>query len=341
MALLVAGDRSNSGKTTVTLALLAALVDRGQTVQSFKVGPDYIDPMFHARLTGRPCRNLDPWLTGKDYVRRCFGHWGSGAAAVLVEGVMGLYDGLGGTPEGSSADLALQLALPVLLVVDCGHLSNSVAALVQGYRSLEPRLQLAGVVLNRVGSDRHEQFLRGALEPLGVPVLGVLRRQPDLRLPERHLGLVPVEELPDWPQLRQRLVQLGRTCFDWERLALLLAPPSPQALDWPEPLGAAVRVAIARDRAFNFYYADNLDLLRHLGADLLDWSPLADQPLPQATQAVLLGGGFPELVAEPLSASRRSWDSLGRAAGRGIPVYGECGGLMVLGQSLTDLQGGG
>ncbi len=339
MALLVAGDRSNSGKTTVTLALLAALVEQGRSVQSFKVGPDYIDPMFHSRLTGRPCRNLDPWLTSRDYVHRCFGHWGSAADAVLVEGVMGLYDGRGGTWDGSAADLAVQLGLPVLLVIDCAHLSNSVAALVQGYRSLNPHLGLAGVVLNRVSSDRHEQFLRAALDPLGVPVLGVLRRQPDLRLPERHLGLVPVEELPEWPQFQARLVQLGRSSFDWQRLEPLLEPPPSRPLDWPEPSGNGVRLAIARDRAFNFYYADNLDLLRYLGAELVAWSPLADQALPEDCRAVLLGGGFPELVAADLSTCQRSWTTLRAAVANGVSVYGECGGLMVLGQTLTDLQG--
>lgn len=341
MALVVAGERSGVGKTTVTLALLAALRRRGASVQSFKVGPDYIDPMFHRYLTGRPCRNLDPILTSESYVQRCFAAQ-SGAEYGVVEGVMGLFDGGAiASDEGSTAHVARLLDLPVLLVIDGGRLSRSVAAIAHGYRSLDPRLNLAGVILNRVGSDRHLAFLKSALEPLGLPVLGVLHRQDAIRLPDRHLGLVPTDELPALDAVVDRLAHLGETCFDWSRLLPLLALESPSANLFAElePRPEPVRLAVARDRAFSFYYADNLDLLAHLGAELLPWSPLADRALPSGAQGLYLGGGFPEMFAAELQANGAARQSVAQAIAAGMPVYAECGGLMYLCQSVVDFEG--
>ena len=194
MSIILAGDRSGTGKTTLTLALLAALKNRGHQVQSFKVGPDYIDPMFHSAVTGRPCYNLDPVLTSEQYVRRSFHTHSAAAEQAVVEGVMGLFDGASGIDDtASTAHIARLLALPVVLAVDCGRMARSLAALVQGYKTFDPRVKVAGVVLNRVGSDRHLQLLKNALATIDVPILGVFRREKDIELPSRHLGLVP-----DW-----------------------------------------------------------------------------------------------------------------------------------------------
>ena len=196
MAMIIAGERSGVGKTTVTLALLAALQRRSQAVQSFKVGPDYIDPMFHRHVTQRACRNLDPVLTSEAYVQQCFAQHSQNADYSLIEGVMGLFDGASGSDDfGSTAHVARLLNLPVLLILNCSSLSRSIAAIAHGYRSFDPRVRVAGVVLNRVGSDRHLELLTAALEPLNLPILGVLRRQDDITIPDRHLGLVPAAEL--------------------------------------------------------------------------------------------------------------------------------------------------
>ncbi|MGB7058652.1 MAG: cobyrinate a,c-diamide synthase, partial [Geitlerinemataceae cyanobacterium] len=206
MVLVIAGDRSGSGKTTVTLALLAALCRRGVSVQSFKVGPDYIDPMFHQAVTGRPSRNLDPILTSEAYVGDCFLRHAPTAEYALVEGVMGLFDGASGTDDvASTAHIARLLDLPVLLVLDCSRLSRSIAAIAHGYRSFDPRVKIVGVVLNRVGSDRHLELLKDALESINLPVLGVLRRQDNITIPDRHLGLVPTDELDRLPPILDRL----------------------------------------------------------------------------------------------------------------------------------------
>ncbi|MFZ4678065.1 MAG: cobyrinate a,c-diamide synthase, partial [Nodosilinea sp.] len=232
--LVIAGERSGVGKTTVTLALLAALAQTSSRVQSFKVGPDYIDPMFHRQATGRPCYNLDPILTSESYVQHCFAHRCQDADFALVEGVMGLFDGASGRSDvASTAHIARLLHLPVLLVVDCSRLSRSVLAIVHGYRTLDPQVQLAGVVLNRVGSDRHLELLTDALSSIALPILGVLRRQEAIALPDRHLGLVPTAELPQLPDILTRLAHLGHTRFDWAALTPLLkrSPTHPSTHD--------------------------------------------------------------------------------------------------------------
>lgn len=347
MPLVVAGERSGSGKTTVTLALLAALGRRFKSsavdvVQSFKVGPDYIDPMFHGYVTGQPCRNLDPVLTSETYVQQCFAHHSQAATYALVEGVMGLFDGASGTEDtASTAHIARLLNLPILLVLDCSRLSRSVAAIAHGYRSFDPRLQFAGVVLNRVGSDRHLDLLKSALEPLNLPILGVFRRHDDITIPDRHLGLIPTDEIETLDSIVARLAALGETCFDWSRLLPLLrdgstsisASPLPHA-----PSQTSIKIAVARDRAFSFYYADNLDLLRALGAELAFWSPLADAALPEGVQGLYLGGGFPEVFASELAANHVAQASVRAAIQAGLPTYAECGGLMYLCQSIQDFE---
>ncbi|WAL59661.1 cobyrinate a,c-diamide synthase [Thermocoleostomius sinensis] len=342
MAVVIAGERSGAGKTTVTLSLLAALQRQQFTVQSFKVGPDYIDPMFHHYITRRACRNLDPVLTSEAYVCQCFYTHQHNVDYALVEGVMGLFDGAGTDDRASTAHIARLLNLPILLVLDCSRLSRSIAALVHGYCTFDPRLQFAGLVLNRVGSDRHLAVLKSALEPLGLPILGVLRRHDEITIPDRHLGLVPTAELPDLDALIDRFADLGKQCFNWNILLPLLRPSFNQAPYFslpiphsPLPTPQSPRVAIAYDRAFNFYYADNLELLQQFGAALVWWSPLTE-PFPQPIHGLYLGGGFPEVFAQPLSANRAARLAVKAAIEAGMPTYAECGGLMYLSKQLVD-----
>ena len=533
MSLIIAGERSGVGKTTITLALLAYLSrsHRRGSVQSFKVGPDYIDPMFHHYVTGRPCRNLDPVLTSENYVRQCFARHTQGMECAIVEGVMGLFDGVcgdfvigdrnsaGDTPlkkataytqiegsplaplkkggtgvqvplknegtgvqvplknEGTGVQVPLQtggtglkvplekggsgvqvplqtgetglkvplfkgdlggsdrdfgsqsnislkkggdrginrndfastahvarlLNLPVLFVIDCSRLSGSVAAIAHGYRSWDPRIDFAGLVLNRVGSDRHLELLKDALEPLGLPILGILRRQDNITIPDRHLGLVPTDELPQLDRLLDKLAKIAADSFDWQQLLPLLIPNSENNLrpilyeaatncltrndrraNSRSPLQSSssyrnnltnpgidsrdtacpvptesrlseigstttpsskqinqnsrVKIGIARDAAFSFYYQDNLDILESLGAELIPWSPLTNSHFPAGLQGLYFGGGFPEMFAEQLSQNVQCRHAVLQAMRSGIPTYAECGGLMYLCQEIIDFE---
>lgn len=342
MAIVIAGERSGVGKTTVTLAILSALDKFGFSVQSYKVGPDYIDPMFHRHVTGRPCRNLDPVLTSEAYVQQCFWRHLHGAEAAVVEGVMGLFDGSTGEADwASTAHIARLLDLPVLLVVDCSRLSRSVAALVQGYQTFDPRLRFAGVVLNRVGSDRHLELLQSALKSLELPILGVFRRDDRLTIPDRHLGLIPVQELEQLDGLVDQLAHLGQQSINWAALLPMLRSCPASPLHQPTlPIHQTdrVQVAVAHDPAFNFYYTDNLELLEQLGAELVFWSPLQDGQLPQDTQALYFGGGFPEVFAAALSQNQAARSAVRSAIQAGMPTYAECGGLMYLCHEIVDFE---
>lgn len=357
MAIAMAAERSGAGKTTVTLALLSFLARQQASVQSFKVGPDYIDPMFHTAVTQRPCRNLDPVLTSPNYVRDCFTRHCQGVNYALVEGVMGLFDGVTIPPHlqsekkdseltpdfASTAHIARLLDIPIVLVVDCSKLSGSVAAIVHGYRSFDPRLHFAGVILNRVGRDRHLELLKNALEPLSIPILGVLRRNQEITLPDRHLGLVPTAELPQLHRFFDRLAEVAQRSFDWQKLLPLLGvkPSNSQDNSQIEPPAAntkSIRIGIARDRAFNFYYQDNLDLLTQLGAQLIPWSPLHDSNLPPNLHGLYFGGGFPEVFAAQLAENQTACQAVHTAIQTQLPTYAECGGLMYLCQHLTDFE---
>ncbi len=342
MTIAIAGERSGAGKTTVTLAMLASLCRREGSVQSFKVGPDYIDPMFHRYVTGRPCYNLDPLISSETYVRQCFDRYAARSDCAIVEGVMGLFDGVrygeAAFDFASTAHVARLLDAPVALVLDCTRLSGSAAAIAHGYRTLDPRVKLAGVILNRVGSDRHLELIRNALEPLQIPILGVLRRHAEITIPDRHLGLIPTDEMADLDRLIDRLADLGDRSFDWSQLLPLLRTErrhdsEPSA--FPSP---SVRIAIARDRAFSFYYPDNLDLLRQFGAKLVPWSPLSDRNLPENVSGLYFGGGFPEVFAAQLADNRGAMAAVKQAIRAGMPAYAECGGLMYLCQQMVDLE---
>ena len=358
MAIIIAGERSGVGKTTVTLALLAAIQSRSRStkspVQSFKVGPDYIDPMFHSYITGLPCRNLDPVLTSESYVKSCFAKHCQNAEYALIEGVMGLFDGATGKDDtASTAHIARLLNIPVILILNCASTSRSIAAIAHGYRTFDPRIHIAGVVLNRVGSDRHLELLTQALEPLNLPIVGVLRRQDNISIPDRHLGLVPTAEMSDLDGIIERLAYLGETCFDWEKLLPLMESPHPPAPSpmgrWGEEIllpsphgrgsrGEGLRIAIAQDRAFSFYYADNLDLFREMDAELIPWSPISDHGLPENIQGLYFGGGFPEVFANELAENKTARESVHNAIKSGIPTYAECGGLMYLCDRIVDFQ---
>ena len=344
MAIIIAGERSGVGKTTVTLALLAAIKARSPShkslVQSFKVGPDYIDPMFHSYITGLPCRNLDPVLTSEAYVRSCFAKHSQNAEYALIEGVMGLFDGATGHDDtASTAHVARLLNAPVVLILNCASTSRSIAAIAHGYRTFDPRIQIAGVVLNRVGSDRHLELLTQALAPLELPILGVLRRQDNIAIPDRHLGLIPTAEMSNLDEIIQRLAHLGETCFDWEKLLPLMenSQPLPQMEKGVGGEGK-IRIAIAQDRAFSFYYADNLDLFHEMGAELIPWSPISDRELPENVQGLYFGGGFPEVFAAELAENKTARESVQIAIKSGIPTYAECGGLMYLCDRIVDFQ---
>ncbi len=367
--MIIAGERSGVGKTTLTLALLAFLAHEGYRVQAFKVGPDYIDPMFHRAITGIPSRNLDPILTSPDYVQSCFNRHSHGVDYVVVEGVMGLFDGvkLPSSIEnyGSTAHIAKILQLPVALVIDCSRLSGSVAAIAYGYGHLDPEVKIAGVILNKVGSDRHLKLLESALASIKMPILGVFHRNQDISIPDRHLGLIPTPELPQIQSIIDKLATLAKTCFNWELLLPLLDLGAGEQgrrgdkgdeetretretgrqgrlerveIGHSKPK-SSVKIAVAYDRAFNFYYQDNFDILQELGAELIFWSPLEAKQLPQNIAGMYFGGGFPEVFAEPLSSNYAIRKQVYQAAISQMPIYAECGGLMYLCDRIVDFDG--
>jgi len=340
MTLVIAGERSGVGKTTITLAILSFLTQKGYNIQSFKVGPDYIDPMFHAAITGHPCYNLDPILTSITYIKYCLQRYSQSKDLAIVEGVMGLFDGLQ-TEDcldfGSTASVARLLNLPIVLVLDCAKISTSIAAIAQGYRSFDPSLKIVGVILNRVKSDRHLELLQAALDSISMPILGVFQPEDAISIPGRHLGLVPTAELKNLTTLAQQLASIAEHKINWEKLLPLLKVtplhPTPYTL---HPTPYTLPIAIAQDKAFSFYYQDQLDLLQELGAELLPWSPLKDTGPPPEASGMIFGGGFPEVFAEELSANYEALRAVYQAITRGMPTYAECGGLMYLSRELIN-----
>ena len=343
--IVIAGTHSGAGKTTIATAIMAALAGKGHRVQPFKVGPDYIDPNYHGAATGRVSRNLDAWMMGEETVREMFARSAREAGLSVVEGVMGLYDGLGSTSYGSTAHIARLLQSPVLLVVDVRSMSRSAAALVLGYRQMEPELNLAGVILNRVGSRRHFNLIKEAIEDTcRVPVVGFVPREAGLTLPERHLGLLPAFEKSGLERHIAALAQTVQQGIDVEAVAGLAASaPAFTEVKNPlmpvQPSGSTVRLGVCYDRAFNFYYRDGLDLLAALGAEPVFVSPLADACLPQKLDGLYIGGGFPEMFLESLAQNEGFREDLRRAAASGLPVYAECGGLMYLTGAIADFTG--
>jgi len=336
--LLISAAHKSSGKTTVSIGLCAALRARGLAVQPFKKGPDYIDPMWLAQASGRPCYNLDFYIQSRDEIRQSFLRHAAGADIALVEGNKGLYDGLDLDGSNSNAELAKVLKLPVVLVLDTRGVIRGVAPLLLGYQAFDREVNIAGVILNNVGGARHEAKLRAVVEHYtDIPVLGAVHHDSSLQILERHLGLVPANEQAE---AQAHIDEVGRNIaahVDLERLLqIAAAAPAIEAALEP-PLAAAdtpIRVAIARDAAFGFYYADDLEALRAAGAELVPFDTLRDAHLPDA-DALFLGGGFPESFAAELAANRSLRSEIRNAIEAGLPTYAECGGLMYLSRTLT------
>jgi cobyrinic acid a,c-diamide synthase len=342
--LIIAAPASGTGKTTIATGLVAALAARGTRVAPFKVGPDYIDPGYAALAAGRVGRNLDPYLVGEERIAPLFAHGAAGADVAVVEGVMGLFDGRGTSDEASTAHVARLLDAPVLLVVDASGQSRSVAALVSGFAAFDRRIRLGGVLLNRVGSDRHEALLRDALADIGVPVLGAVRRDDTIETPSRHLGLVPVAER--CPQATSTVERLGalvaRSCDLDAVLALARSAPALPTQPWspadavgePVPAPRPPRIALVGGPAFTFSYAEHAELLAAAGAEVVTVDPLHDERLPSGTGGLVIGGGFPEIYAEQLSANTSLRGEVAALAASGAPITAECAGLLYLTREL-------
>ncbi|MCX5344379.1 cobyrinate a,c-diamide synthase [Streptomyces atratus] len=351
--LVIAAPSSGSGKTTVATGLMAAFAGRGLAVSAHKVGPDYIDPGYHTLATGRPGRNLDAYMCGPELVAPLFAHGARGCDLAVVEGVMGLYDGASGQGElASTAQVAKLLRAPVVLVVDASSQSRSVAALVHGFASWDPQVRIGGVILNKVGSQRHEVLLREALDESGVPVLGVLRRAEQVAVPSRHLGLVPVAErrgdaVGAVAAMRGQVVA---GCDLEALMALARSAPAVPGEVWdavgacggavPPPVGAPKGpnvVAVASGAAFTFSYAEHTELLAAAGAEVVPFDPLRDEALPEGTRGLVIGGGFPEVYASELSANEALRKAVVELVESGAPVAAECAGLLYLARSLDGL----
>jgi len=346
--LLIAAPSSGSGKTTITVGLLAALRARGRRVAPFKVGPDYIDPGYLNLSGAARCRNLDAWLLSPETLRGVFARAVSGSDLALIEGMMGLFDGVAGDDDsGSAAHVARLLHTPVVLVLDVSAMARSAAAVVAGFQKFDAQVHLVGVILNRVGGAAHAQLCAQAIEgATGVSVLGYLPHDPALHLPERHLGLVPAAEAPEVERVLERLVTQMEATVNLDALIALAqaAPPLeeshraevalPKAASLPR-----VRVAVSRDAAFSFTYEDNLFALEAAGAEVVPFSPLSDSTLPPNIGALILSGGFPEMYAEVLSNNRTMLEDLRAAQAAGLPIIAECGGLMALTEAIVDLKG--
>ena len=334
---VVAGTSSGAGKTTVATALMAALRKAGRKVASAKVGPDYIDPGYHALATGRPPRNLDAWICGAEAIPPLAGRASAGADILVVEGVMGLFDGASEDGSASTAHVARLLDAPIVLVVDGSAMSGSVAAIVHGFATYDPTVRVAGVILNRVGSDGHEVLLREAVATTGVPVVGVLRRHEAFTWRDRHLGLVPVVEQHETVResVDRLAVAVAEGC-DVEAIVGLARAAPERDVDSPpaaSPSGRA-RIAVAVGKAFSFVYPDNLEAFEAAGAELVPFDPLVDERLPEGCDGLYAGGGFPEVFAPALAANASLLDDVRRRVAAGLPTWGECGGLLWLGRSL-------
>ncbi|MFC4077808.1 cobyrinate a,c-diamide synthase [Salinithrix halophila] len=347
--LVIAGTGSGVGKTTVTLGLMAAFARRLKAVQGFKIGPDYIDPSYHTVVTGRPSRNLDTWMMPPEHMKEIFLRGSAGADLSLIEGVMGMYDGKDPlSDEGSTADIAIRLESPVILVVNIHSMARSAAAVVLGYQRFTPRVRVAGVIVNRAGSEGHYRLAKAAIEQeCGIPVVGWLKRDEGLAIPERHLGLVPAMERGELDPLFETLADSVEKTVDLEAL-LGLAEEAPlleegsQSLFEPRQVSteeAPPVIAVARDAAFNFYYPENFDLLQLYGAELRFFRPLEGEEVPEDADGLMIGGGFPEEFTDRLAREERVKESVRNAIKKGLPTFAECGGYMYLCEKLVTAKG--
>ncbi len=350
--ILIAGDRSSAGKTTISIGIMSVLRDMGYRVQPFKVGLDFIDPSYHTEVTGRHSRNLDGYLMTEDAVREVFSHAVKGADIAVIEGVRGLFEGLEATSDiGSTAQIAKILECPVILAINARSITRSTAALVSGYKSFDPEVNVVGVILNNIGSSRHGEKARKAIETYtGTPVIGEIPRNDSMKISMRHLGLIPALEgrrrLANFDENMGRIKNIIKEGIDIDmfisqaRSAQPLIMPEENIFK-PQASGNKIRIGVALDEAFNFYYRDNLELLELAGAKLVYFSPVNDSALPKV-DGLYIGGGYPELFARELEDNTSMRESIKQASAEGLPIYAECGGLMYLTQEIkTDVSGSG
>jgi cobyrinic acid a,c-diamide synthase len=340
--IVIGGVTSAVGKTTISTAIMYALKQKGLHVQPFKVGPDFIDPSYHTYVTGRQSRNLDVWMMGENGVLKCFHNASSGADIAVVEGVMGLFDGISGKDDFSStAQVAKILNAPVILVIDAGKAARSIAAIATGFLHFDKKLRIIGTILNNVAGDKHANFITEAFaDKVKVPIIGIVRRSKEITMVERHLGLIPTPELEE----KQKRAIFQSAKFVSEQIDLDKIKYLRDKVQTTDPLqkqlpNGRIKIAVAIDESFNFYYADNLDALREQKAELIFFSPINDCKLPENIHGVILGGGFPEVLADKLEKNQSMVKSITKAAENGIPIYGECGGLMYLTRSIKGYRG--
>ncbi|GAE36098.1 cobyrinate a,c-diamide synthase [Halalkalibacter akibai] len=339
--IVIAGTGSGVGKTTLTIGLMSALQKRGLSVQGFKCGPDYIDPSYHTAVTGRVSRNLDSWMLEKETVLDIFKRGSKGADVSIIEGVMGFFDGKNPkNNEGSTADISMITESPVILVVNCASMARSAAAIVKGFQLLAEGPNIVGVIANRVGSEGHFKIVKTAIEQeCKVPVIGYLKRELDIEIPERHLGLIPSIERGELDPFFDQLGDLVSKTIDLDQILELsdarpLSAGHTEKSIFEKKKDKFVRIAVAKDAAFNFYYPENLELLQSYGAEIVFFSPLANEPLPEDVDGLYLGGGFPEEYAQQLSENNVVKQSISTAIINDLPTLAECGGFMYLTESI-------
>jgi cobyrinic acid a,c-diamide synthase len=339
---VVAGVTSGVGKTSVALGIMYGLRKRGLRVQPFKVGPDFIDPSYHSLITNRKSRNLDVWMMGKKGVLECFASACQDTDVAVIEGVMGLYDGVSGKSDfASTAHVAKILDAPIVLVVDASKGARSIAAIILGFLHFDRRLRIRALILNKVAGQRHVKYITDALAgAVKIPVIGSIYRDSKIQMQERHLGLVPALELKAAKdQIIRTTARHVAQSIDLDKVIALCSSSSVPDPYYNPERRAKVRIAVALDESFNFYYADNLAALKRSGAKLVFFSPVKDEKLPDAVHGLMLGGGFPEVLADKLEENRSMVRSIRRAVNEGMPVYAECGGLMYLTRSIRGYKG--
>jgi cobyrinic acid a,c-diamide synthase len=339
---IIAGTTSGVGKTTITLAVMHAFKNKkGLTVQPFKIGPDFIDPSYHKIITGKESRTLDAWFMGKDGIISTVEDATKDVDIGVIEGVMGLFDGMSGKNDfASTAYVAKILNAPIILVVDAAKAARSIAAMIFGYLNFDKKLKIIGIILNNVSGPKHEKYLIEACRnSLNVPILGIVKRDKDLKMDERHLGLIPSDELE--PSKRNKIVRLANKVSEeiyYDKILSLInlrKPKLTKQITDKSKIPKLVKIAVALDNSFNFYYNENLKILRNLGAEITYFSPISDNCIPDGISGIVLGGGFPEVMADKLNSNQSMLKSIKRAGEQEIPIYGECGGLMYLTKSIT------
>jgi cobyrinic acid a,c-diamide synthase len=338
---MFAGSSSDVGKTTIVLGVMRALTLRGLKVQGYKAGPDYIDTSFHSFATHRPSRNLDPWLMKESTILSLLARHEEKSDVSIMEGVMGMFDGASVTSiEGSSAHLAKITKTPVILIINGKGVALSAAAMVLGFSNFDPEVKIAGVIINQVSNEGHYKLIKEGVEKhTGIPCLGYLKKSQDIHLKSRHLGLVPSVEVESLDLKMNLVAKMVEETLDLDHLLELAKEAKEYEPKFTEAIKPWIRLAVAKDQAFSFYYEDNLDLLKNLGCELVAFSPINDVTLPENIQGLYIGGGFPEVFAHKLEKNKSMREAIKKAIINGLPTYAECGGYMYLSESLVTLEG--